>query len=515
MTDATAPAGVMGERKPLFSAGYTRTVLAILTIVYTLNFIDRTIVGIIGQPMKESLGITDNQLGLLTGLAFAILYTTLGIPIARLAERFSRVNIMAICITIWSAFTALSGLAPNFLTMLAFRVGVGVGEAGCSPPAHSLISDYFEPKRRSSALSVYAFGIPMGGMLGAIFGGVIAQYLSWRLAFFIVGIPGVLVALALKLMVKEPPRGHADIEARPLLPEDVTPEEVPAAARLSFAAEMLHEVRELVSVTKTLFGTWGFLNMVLGITLASFAGYGVGQFSSPYFIRVFGLGLATVGVLFGLIGGASTGAGTLVGGFVTDWANKRSAAWYALTPGIGLAIALPIYILVYTRADWHVAAALSLLPGVFHYTYLGPTFGVIQNAVDVKRRATATALTFFFLNLVALGGGPPFCGWLIDMFAQFNFAHPGHHTILGSLREMWAGGASGHSFQDLCPGGLPKKGAASVLTATCKPTLAVSTRQGIIVTLFFYGWAAIHYVLAAITLPGDLRRAAAKWTVPA
>ena len=215
MTDAIAPAGLASERKPLFSAGYKRTVLVILTIVYTLNFIDRTILGIIGQPVKESLGITDNQLGLLTGLAFALLYTTLGIPIARLAERFSRVNIMAICITIWSAFTALCGLAPNFAAMLAFRVGVGVGEAGCSPPAHSLISDYFEPKQRASALSVFAFGIPMGGMLGAIFGGVIAQYLNWRLAFFIVGIPGVILAIAARLLLREPPRGHSEADGSP------------------------------------------------------------------------------------------------------------------------------------------------------------------------------------------------------------------------------------------------------------------------------------------------------------
>src|ERR1700691_3274843 len=200
-------------RKPLFSEGYRRTVLTTLTLVYTLNFIDRTIVSII-----------DNQLGLLGGLAFALLYTILGVPIARIAERVSRVNIIAICITLWSAFTALCGLAPNFAVMMAMRVGVGIGEAGCSPPAHSLISDYYEPKRRASALSVYAFGIPLGGMLGAIFGGLIAQYLNWRMAFFIVGVPGVLVALALKLLVKEPPRGHSEVPAHPVLPEDVTPD---------------------------------------------------------------------------------------------------------------------------------------------------------------------------------------------------------------------------------------------------------------------------------------------------
>jgi len=508
---AAAPPLAPAIRKPLFSEGYKRTVLAMLTIVYALNFIDRTILGIIGQPMKESLGITDNQLGLLGGLAFALLYTILGVPIARIAERVSRVNVMAICITIWSAFTGLCGVAPNFPTMLAMRVGVGIGEAGCSPPAHSLISDYYEPQRRASALSVYAFGIPVGAMLGAIFGGLIAQYLNWRMAFFIVGLPGVLVAIALKLVVKEPPRGHSDVEARPALPEDVTPDEAPAAppAR-SFADEIAHEVSELWAVARRIFGTWSFLNVALGVTLASFAGYGAGQFSSPYFIRTFGLGLALVGVLFGIIGGVSSGAGTLVGGFVTDWLSKRSAAWYALVPGIGLAAAAPIYVLAFTRADWRVAAWILLLPGLFQYTYLGPTFGVIQNAVDERRRATATALLFLFLNLVALGGGPPFTGWLIDQFAQFDFTHPGPHSILSTLPRLAHGEAAGTLFRDLCPGGLPKPGVAAMLTAACKPTLVRATREGLIVVFFFYVWGAFHYFLAALTLAKDLRKAAAE-----
>ncbi|HUO12784.1 MAG TPA: MFS transporter [Caulobacteraceae bacterium] len=510
MADAAAPQLAQSVRKPLFSESYKRTVLFTLTLVYTLNFIDRTIVGIIGQPMKEGLGMTDAQLGLLGGFAFAILYTILGVPIARIAERVSRVNVMAICITVWSAFTALSGVAPNFPVMFAMRVGVGIGEAGCSPPAHSLISDYYEPKRRASALAVYAFGIPLGGMLGAVLGGLIAQYLSWRLAFFIVGIPGVLVALALKLVVKEPPRGHSEIEARPALPEDVTPDEAPAPAR-SFGQEIAHEVRELAAVGGRIFGTWSFLNMTLGVTVASFAGYGAGAFASPYFIRTFGLGLALVGGLFGIIGGVSSGTGTLVGGFVTDWLSKRSAAWYALVPGIGLSLATPIYFLAYTRVDWHVAAWILLLPGVFQYTYLGPTFGVIQNAVDQRRRATATALLFLFLNLIALGGGPPFTGWLIDQFAQFNFAHAGPHSIMSSLGRMFLHGeAAGGRFADLCPGGLPKKGAAAALTMACKPTLIRATQEGMIVTFFFYAWGGLHYFLAALTLPKDLRKAAAE-----
>ncbi len=497
-------------RTPLFSERYKRAVLTALTLAYALNFVDRTIVGIIGQPMKESLGMTDAQLGLLGGFAFAILYTVMGVPIARIAERISRVNVMAVCITVWSAFTALCGVAPNFTTMFAMRIGVGIGEAGCSPPAHSLISDYYEPKRRASALSVYAFGIPLGATLGAVLGGVIAQYLNWRLAFFIVGLPGVLVALALKLVVKEPPRGHSDIEARPALPEDVTPEEEAAPSR-SLAGEIWFELKELGAVSRRLFGAWSFLNVSLGVTLASFAGYGAGAFASPYFIRTFGLGLALVGGLFGVIGGVSSGAGTLVGGFVTDWLSRRSRAWYALIPGIGLSIAAPIYILAYTRLDWRVAAWILLLPGLFQYTYLGPTFGVIQNAVDERRRATAVAVLYLFLNLIALGGGPPFTGWLIDQFAQYGFTHPGVHSVWATLgRVALHGEGAGSQFADLCPGGLPKKGVAAALTAACKPTLVRATRQGLLVVFFFYAWGALHYFLAALTLSRDLARAAAE-----
>ncbi|HVK42519.1 MAG TPA: MFS transporter, partial [Phenylobacterium sp.] len=186
-TDAAAasPAG----RKPLFSEGYKQSVLWLLVLAYTFNFIDRTIISTIGQAIKVDLKLTDTQLGLLGGLAFALLYTTLGIPIARLAERRSRVNIITIAIIVWSGFTALCGLATNFFQLMLFRVGVGVGEAGLSPPAHSLISDYFEPKRRASALSIYSFGIPLGTMFGAVAGGWIAQNLDWRMAFMLVGLP--------------------------------------------------------------------------------------------------------------------------------------------------------------------------------------------------------------------------------------------------------------------------------------------------------------------------------------
>lgn len=209
MPPANTPAGA----SPNFTPAYKNTVLWLLVGAYTFNFIDRTIISTIGQAIKVDLQLSDQQLGWLGGLSFALLYTALGIPIARLAERKSRVNIIAISIVIWSAFTALCGTATSYIHLLLYRVGVGVGEAGLSPPAHSLISDYFEPKKRASALSIYAFGIPLGTMFGAMAGGWIAENISWQAAFMMVGLPGVLVAVAIKMFVKEPPRGWSDRQA--------------------------------------------------------------------------------------------------------------------------------------------------------------------------------------------------------------------------------------------------------------------------------------------------------------
>ena len=462
--------------------GYKRVVLAFLVAAYTLNFIDRTIIATIGQAIKVDLKLTDTELGLLGGLAFAILYTLLGVPIARLAERWNRVSIIAGAIVVWSFFTAACGLAANFVTLLAMRVGVGVGEAGCSPPSHSLISDYFEPKRRASALAVYSFGIPLGAMIGSIVGGWLARDFGWRVAFMAVGVPGLILALLIKLLVREPARGASDVGAPPA-----------AAPRLALASEL----NEIWAVTRTLFGSWPVLNMVLGVTIVSIAGYGVGQFSAPYFNRAFGLDYATVGLIFGVIGGFSSGVGTLAGGFVSDWASRRHARWYALTPAIGLAIATPIYVVAYRELDWRLAAAILLVPGIFHYTYLGPTFGVVQNVVETRRRATATAVMFLFLNIIALGGGPFFTGWIIDRFAQFDFTHPGPHSLLRASLGLFGSASGGPSFTAQCPGGVAPAGSTVMQVMQCARAGAAATRQGILVTTGFYAWGALHYLLAS------------------
>jgi MFS family permease len=240
------------------------------------------------------------------------------------------------------------------------------------------------------------------------------------------------------------------------------------------------------------------------VTISSFASYGSGQFLPAYLRSAFGLGLAQVGLIVGLIAGFSAGLGTLVGGFLTDVLGRRSARWYALVPAIGLAVATPLYMLAYLQPDWRRAALILLVPGVFHYTYLAPTFAVVQNSVEARRRATATAILFFFLNLIALGGGPPFTGWVIDRLATWNLAHPEVRSFGASLAGALHLDAL-PAFSHACPGGAAPKGSGAEAAAACRGVLARSTGQGIIVAVGFYAWASLHYFLAAIGLQRHMR----------
>lgn len=515
--------------RPHFTDRYRGYVLSLLLLAYTFNFIDRTILATIGIKIREDLHLSSAQMGILGGLYFALTYTILGIPIARIAERVKRKGIIAVALIIWSGFTALCGTASNFGTMALYRFGVGIGEAGCSPPSHSLISDYYEPKKRASALSIYSFGIPLGTMFGAAIGGYLADWFGWRAAFFVVGLPGIILAIVIWLTVREPPRGHADALVAAALPDAVEPPVV-VRPKVTF----LTEISEIGAVLKALFLQWPVANMALGVTIASFGSYGSGAFVPQYIYTTFPLTLGLTGLLVGLVGGFSSGVGTLAGGFLTDMLSKRSPVWYSLTPAIGLLIALPIYLLAYTRPSWQLTFVILLIPGIFHYTYLAPTFAVAQNAVPVHRRATATALLFFFLNFIALGGGPTFTGTLVDYYAAYGFAHPGalsvwpalggalaHATgetlmsyvhIVTGLADMITGAkptlmaAPATGFAHACPGGKAPAAAGKAAAMACKGALSWGSQQGVLISLCFYAWASLHYFLGCIGLTKALRK---------
>ncbi len=461
-----------------YSAGYQRTVVLLLMAAYAFNSMDRSIISIIAGSIKADLRLTDAQLALLGGTAFATLYAFGGIPIARLAERRSRVNILSASLIVWSCLTGLCAAATGFGQLLLIRAGVGVAEAGCSPPAHSLISDYVEPARRASALSVYTGGISIGYILAAAVGGYIAQHAGWRPACAAVAVPGIVTALVIKAVMREPLRGGTDPAAA-----------APQLARFSARTEW----NEFKAVAAALILDRPILHMVLALTIGGFAGYGFYFFIPIYFGREFGLGTATAGLISALTGGVAVGLGILMGGWVSDRLARSSLRWYAWVPALGGAISLPLYALSILVHDWRAATVALSLAGFFWYTSLGPTFGVIQNVIGARRRATATAFLYICLSVIALGLGPLCVGWIIDLFADWNF------TMMGV-----------GSFQKNCPGGIASPAAGAAMQAACRTTLALASRRGLLLAAGFFGWAVLHYFLAGMGIDKSLRASLAK-----
>jgi len=455
---------------PGLGAGYKTWALFVLTTIYTSNFIDRQIIGTLAQKIKEDLHLSDRDIGWISGLAFAVLYSILGIPIARLAERTNRVTIISISLALWSGFTAACGLATNFIQLFLLRVGVGIGEAGCSPSAQSLISDYFPPRIRSTALSIYSLGIPLGALFGALLGGKIAQTWGWRAAFMVVGLPGLLLAVLCRLTLKEPVRGGYD-------PVPATGEATPS----------------LLTVLARLMRAKAFPHMAFGAALGSFAGYGIAFFSIPFLLRgPFHLDLATAGAAYGLVGGLAAAVGVFLGGAITDLIGRLSPRAYALVPGFGFLACAPLYVWAFQQHDLISMASIVIAPLILQYLYLGPTFAVTHNLVEPRMRATATALLFLPINLIGLGLGPPFVGWLSDMLGQQRFT-----TVHGA-----------GVFKALCPGGIAPKGADAALGAACHLASFDGVKWAIIITAGgVYAWAGLHYLLAARSVKRDLERA--------
>lgn len=399
------------------SPRYRGYVLAMLVIVYVFNFLDRQIVTILAEPIKNDLGLSDTQIGLMSGLAFAIFYTVLGIPIARLADRASRVSIISAALVIWSGMTAVCGLAQNFAQILAARIGVGVGEAGCSPPAHSLIADYFPPDKRASALSIYALGIPIGSILGLLAGGWIAEFYGWRTAFFVVGLPGILLAFIVKLTIREPLRGMSDGHNR------AQAEQPP--------------IREALA---TILRNRTIVHIALGGALTSFVGYGLGQWLPAYFIRIHGLGIAETATYFGLVLGVASAIGTVLGGTLADRLARRSPKFYAWLPAAGVLAAFPFYVAAMLSGNPYVAIAIMVVPSLLNSLWLGPAFGTIQNLAPTRMRALASAMMLFILNIIGLGLGPFLVGVLSDLLVPVFAEQSLRFAILiTTAAYFWAG----------------------------------------------------------------------------
>ncbi len=377
------------------NSSYRNYVLVMLTIVYVFNFVDRQLLVILQESIKKELHLSDTQLGMLSGFTFAIFYVAMGVPIARLADKANRRNIIGIALSLWSLMTACSGLARNFFQLLLARIGVGVGEAGGSPPAHAMISDYFPPEKRSTALSFYSTGIYIGMLVGFLMGGYLNQYLGWRTAFFVLGIPGVLFSILFYTTVKEPRRGATDLNI----------------TRIS-------QPHSFAQVLRLLFSKKTFVFLALATGFHAFCIYGLLNWAPSFLSRLHGMAKSEIGVSLGLIIGIGGGLGSLVGGLLTDRFGKKDKQQYLRIPAYAIIMSIPF-----------VAGALFLKNsfsslvciGVFNFLYsmyLGPSITVVHSLVPAHMRALASAILFLILNLIGLGFGPLVVGMLSDLLAH-------------------------------------------------------------------------------------------------
>jgi MFS family permease len=363
--------------------------------VYVVNFLDRQVIAILLQAIKEDLGVSDAALGFLSGIAFAALYSVLGVPIARFADRGVRRSLIAVALAVWSGMTALQGLATSFFWLALARIGVGVGEAGCSPPAHSMIADLFEPKRRATALSIYALGIPIGGAIGLYGGGLLREAFDWRTALVIAGLPGLALAVLVRLTLREPTRGwwEGGRKGAPAAPPP------------------------LADVARHLAARRSFVHMALAGALHAFYGYGASAFNPAFLERVHALSPLTIGAWLGGIAATTGVLGTFLGGWLTDRVSHRDARWYAWLPGWGSVLVVPFVLLFYLWDEGREALALAALPAIMAGLYLGPTFAMTQALVPPPMRAQAAAALLLILNLIGMGLGPQFVGVLSDLLA--------------------------------------------------------------------------------------------------
>jgi len=397
----------MAQDARAISGGYRTVVLSVLILAYTFNFLDRQILGILAGPIKAELGLTDSQLGLMGGLAFALFYTGLGIPIAWLADRWSRTWIMTGALAVWSGFTALCGLAGGFWQLFLCRMGVGVGEAGGVAPAYSLISDYFPKAQRARALAAYSFGIPIGSALGILFGGLIAHAIDWRAAFITVGLAGVALAPLFRLIVREPPREVAS----------------PAAAEAGPGA----------GGVAALLAKPTFWLISLGAAASSVCGYGVTFWLPSFFERSLGMGLVDRSLFLGamnLVGGV---AGVWLGGWLGDKLGRARPAFYLLTPAVAYLVALPCFLLATQSQSLWVAFLLFLVPTGLNLVWLGPVITAVQHLVTPSHRSTASACFLFVNNLIGLGLGTWFFGAVSDALSPHFGAESLRYAIYCGL----------------------------------------------------------------------------------
>lgn len=386
------------------SKAYRYYALAVLTLVYIFNFVDRQIIVILSEYIIEDLDLSLAQYGTLSGIAFAAIYCVFGIPIARYADKGNRRNVIAVSVTVWSVFTALCGSVQNFWQLFAARFGVGIGEAGGSPPAHSMVSDIFPENERATALSIYSLGVYGGILVGYIGGAYLVQWFDWRIAFVVVGLPGVLLAVLLRLTVKEPPRGFSAAKSVSTLQNST--------------AATTDKEHSFGDVVRLLWSRNAFRHLAFACALHAFVTYGVGNFMVVFLSRVHDMPTLEIGKIYGLVAGIGGLLGTFAGGWLSDRLAGRSGNknWYIWVPMISTLAAIPFAINTFLMMDTGMSAALSwFLPVFFGGFYLAPCIAMTHGMVGLRMRALSSAILFFVLNLIGLGLGPILTGYAADL----------------------------------------------------------------------------------------------------
>lgn len=393
--DASAQPGSI-PTTPL-SPQYAYFVLAILFLAYTVNALDRGVINLLLQSIREEFGATDTQLGMLTGLAFAAFYSIFGIPIAALADRTNRRNLLAVAILLWSATTASCGFASSFLMLLLLRIGTAIGESGGTPPSHSLIADYFAPGRRATALAVYSTGIPIGMMLGNLLGGHGNDLFGWRTTLLLAGLPGLVLAPLILLTIREPVRGCNEGPGR----------------------EFKTKAPPLWDVFLFLWQRRSFRHMSIACAFHAFVVYGAGNFQATFFIRSHGLSSGDAGNIGALLTGIGA-VGTLFGGILADRLNARrnDARWYLWVPAIGMLCCVPLQLIGYLHPSMTLVVPVLMVAQVLGNSYYGPGFAMTQALASVRMRAVAASVLLFIQSLIGLGIGPMLVGGVSDLLAD-------------------------------------------------------------------------------------------------